>query len=128
MLAQAPRLAAVTALYNLDRENHDGRPFIKYLEWLNATLRLPVPFTVFLDPSIDRRAVTLKGEDTLVQMPLEEFVPFAWREQVEAICRMKKKHDIAFRLPAHPLLMYSKFDMLRRAAEGSEASGLIWVD
>jgi len=120
------QLAAVTALYDLG-PRPDGRGLDRYRAWLDATLRLPMAFTVFLDPALP--APALKPGDRLLRLPLEVFAPFAWRERVGAIiARHPERTDIAYRQPGHGLLMFSKFDMLARAAAEGGAEGLVWLD
>ena len=78
------RLFAVTALYDIGRAKV-GRPLEHYVEWLNATLRLPVPFVVFLDPSISVESINLKPSDRIIQVPLQSFRPFRWSAQVARV-------------------------------------------
>jgi hypothetical protein len=127
------KLSAVTGLYDLGRGRLDGRSIDIYLAWLNATLRVPLPFTIFLDPSIDPARLSLKPGDKIVQVPLSDFRPFTWRDRVKSICESGKgitaRHDLSFLMPDYALMMYSKFEMVRRAATDKPADhGLIWID
>ncbi len=67
-------LSAVSALYDIGRKNF-GRPIEKYISWFNETLRLPVRFTVFLDPKIDPSLIAVKPGDRIITVPIEEWYP-----------------------------------------------------
>jgi hypothetical protein len=128
-----PKLSAVTGLYDLGRGHLDGRSIDIYLAWLNATLRVPLPFTIFLDPSIDPGKLNLKPGDKVVQVPLSDFRPFTWRDRVKLICESGKgiraRRDLSFLMPDYSLLTFCKFEMVRRAATDKPADhGLIWID
>lgn len=123
------QLTAVTCLYDLDRARLDGRSIDIYLDWLNSTLRLPIPFVVFLDPEIDRSRLHAKPGDTIASVPLRAFEPFRWQARVEAICAASRKQDISFLRPDYAMLMFSKFDMMERAAAGRDRDdGFLWLD
>lgn len=42
-------ITIVTALYNIQRENMDGRNWTEYLEWFGETLKLNCPMVIFVD-------------------------------------------------------------------------------
>ena len=126
------RITAVTALYDIGREAIDGRTTDDYLVWLNATLRLPVPFVIYLDPKIDPAKVKTKPGDTVIQQPKELFKPFSWSRQVESICRhsraIRTRRDIAFLLPAYGMMVNSKIYALQDAEKRTDADVLLWLD
>jgi hypothetical protein len=128
-----PKLSAVTGLYNVHRERVDGREIDTYLGWLNRTVQLPLPFTVFLDPEIDPARVAGKPGDSIIPLPRSELRSFSWLPRVEEICRtstkIKTRRDIAFHLPEYGVVVMSKIFMLQKAAHlrpGDES--LIWLD
>ncbi|WP_143078324.1 hypothetical protein [Devosia psychrophila] len=121
-------IIAVTALYDIGRGGV-GRPIEQYIGWLNATLRLPVRFTVFLDPSIELGQIHPKPGDRLVQVPIVEWYPMRWEEQVDRIGISLDSQDLTFTLPRYALLVMSKFDMLKRVAvEEGDSAKMLWVD
>lgn len=127
-------LRAVTSLYDIKRATQgDGRTIDDYVGWLNRTLRLPVPFTIFLDPSIDPAQIALKPVDEIVALPFTELKAVRWLPQIEIICAGRAKfpasEDLNYRLPSYGPLMFSKFEFLERA--GTEHPGapyLMWID
>lgn len=121
-------LIAVTALYDIGR-GRVGRPIEQYIGWLNATLRLPLRFTIFLDPNIDASLVTLKPGDRLVRTPLENFYPLRWESKVDAIRSRSQSQDLTFTLPRYALVVMSKYDMMQRVArEEGGACRMLWID
>jgi hypothetical protein len=127
------KLSAVTGLYDLGRAGLDGRSIDIYLVWLNATLRVPLPFTIFLDPSIDPARLSIKPGDKIVQAPLSDFRPFTWQDRVRPICESGKgiraRHDLSFLMPDYSMLTFCKFEMVSRAATDKPADhGVIWID
>ncbi len=121
-------IKAVTALYDLGRAKF-GRSIDLYVGWLNDTLRLPVPFTIFLAPDFDASAIVLKPHDKIVRVPMHEFYPMRWADRVEPIRLASTSKDLTFTLPNYALLMMSKFDMLERvAAEYGPDCKMVWVD
>ncbi|MBE7731828.1 hypothetical protein [Devosia faecipullorum] len=121
-------LKAVTALYDLGRGSF-GRPIEQYIDWLNATLRLPIAFKVFLDPAIDQSQIALKPGDRIFPVPMEQFYPMRWTEKVERVRNASASQDLTFVLPNYSLLMMSKFDMLQRVAlEYGEDCRMVWID
>ena len=127
------KLTAVTALYDIRRESAgDGRRVSDYVAWLNRTLRFPIPFTIFLDPSIDAAGIVKKPEDTIVRLPCAELAATRWLPEVERICLGRDKfpssQDLAYRLPSYEILMFSKFDFLERVARKTDADVLVWID
>lgn len=121
-------LTAVTTLYDLGRGSV-GRPIEEYIQWLNATLRLPVPFTIFLDPGIERSLIKSKPADRICHVPIEEWQPMGWEPRVDEIRRASRSDDLTFTLPRYSLLVMSKFDMMRRVArENGSDCKLLWID
>ncbi|SEQ43683.1 protein of unknown function (HtrL_YibB) [Devosia sp. YR412] len=121
-------LLAVTAVYDIGRAAV-GRPIEDYVDWLNATLRLPIRFVVFLDPSISAELIRLKPDDRILQLPLETFRPFQWSVQVAGIKQPSGSTDLTFTLPRYALLVMSKLAMLERVAQREgDACKMLWID
>lgn len=121
------RIGAVTALYDIGRHRIDGRTIETYIEWLNATLRAPLPFTIFLDPGIDPARVVAKPGDWIIQRPLADFRPYGWRDKVLQV-DPRGNHDITHLLPDYSIVTFSKFEMLARAQCEMNVDGMLWVD
>lgn len=125
------RIQAVTALYDLGRSAVDGRSIDRYIDWLNATLKAPLPFTIFLDPGIDAERIARKPGDEIVAIPREEFPPFRWRNHVRRLCTTRYAHKggVEYRIVDYGLLIHSKFAMLQRTrARHPDCIHLLWID
>jgi hypothetical protein len=126
------KLRAITAFYDIGREAADGRRTDQYLAWLNATLRLPLPFTVYLDPIQDATSLQLKAEDRLVRIPWSELMPAKWLPRVETICAKREKFvssgDLIYRLPKYGPTVHAKFDLIARAARDAQEDAMLWLD
>lgn len=125
------KIRAVTAFYDIGREREgDGRKTNDYLAWLNATLRLPLPFTIYLAPEQDASALVLKPEDRIARLPWSELYPARWLPQIEAICaereKFPSKDDLTYRLPKYGPTNFAKLDLLAR--EASNAEFVMWID
>lgn len=124
-------VTAVTALYDVGRAGIDGRSVHEYVRWLNETLRIPLPFIVFLAPDFDASEVQLKPGDKIVRVAKADFATFAQRDTIEQIIRTSEtvnRRDIAFKLPEYGMLVMSKPEMMKRAAAETDADALIWID
>jgi hypothetical protein len=125
------KITAVTALYDIGREARDGRRIDHYIDWLNAGLRVPLPFLVFLDPSFNADRIVLKPGDRIVRVPKNELSMFAHRERVKEILatsRALNRKDISFRLADYGMLVMSKIGLMKQAATLSDADHLLWFD
>jgi hypothetical protein len=127
------RVSAVTALYDIGREQIDGRSIEQYVGWLNTTLQLPISFTIFLDPAIDPSRIYPKSGDHLIVSPLQESEFFEFLPRVEAIAATRKRFlrpkKFVYRLPRYGLVQFSKFSFMRRVAEsGPDADAVFWID
>ena len=123
----------MTALYDIGRVNADGRSIDTYLGWLNRTLRLPVPITLYLDPNIDISRVELTPQVTVIRLPWEELATAKWLPKVEEICRGRAKFrrsgDMSYILPKFIVTTMAKFDVLERtAAAHPDRPYVVWVD
>jgi hypothetical protein len=129
--ASAVKLRAVTAFYDIGRGAADGRTAEQYLRWLNATLRLPLPFTIYLEPGQDTSLLELKSQDRIVRLPWQDLLPAKWLPAVEAICAQRSKfaasNDLNYRLPKYGPTNFAKLDLLAREAT-PEDEYLLWVD
>jgi len=125
------KFRAVTAFYDIGRAHADGRGVQDYLRWLNATLRLPVEFTIYLDPSQDASMLILKPSDRVVRLAWSELVPARWLSQIEAICAQRDKfespNDLTYRLPKYGPTNFAKLDLLAREAT-TDDDCLVWID
>ena len=125
------RVTAVTALYDINRTPADGRMIDDYVSWLNKTLQLPLPFLIYLDPAFDADKIVPKETDRIIRVAKEDLTMFKLRTQVEQIVKtssIANRRDILFKLPDYGMMVMSKPDILKRAANETDADALIWID
>lgn len=132
----------VTALYNIGRENYDGRTIDNYKHWLQETLKLQEPVIIFIDETIEgleelinncRREI---NEPTLVIVTSLVNIPCFWMlEDVKRIINDQtfiRKHpdDITNLNPLYVCIQYSKFEWIKIASQKItwETKYYAWID
>ncbi len=119
---------AYTALFDLGRENVDGRSIAEYRVWLSKTCRLFPGIIVFHDGCLDSfehstghfvriELGSLRTFDLLPKLSavLETFIP-------------KAAADITFRLPEYGLVQLAKFELAEKVFEMTNTDSVLWVD
>lgn len=125
------KITAVTGLYDIGRSSVDGRTMDMYVEWLNKTLQLPLPFLIFLDPEFDAQNLAIKPEDRIIRVAKNELGMFKHRAAVEKIISdgiTGNKRDISFSLADYGMMVMSKPSLIKRAADETDADFLLWID
>jgi len=141
------KVTFVSALFDINRV--DGRKWAEYLKWFDITLKLRVPMVLFIPPDlqefIDKRRGDLFSEkegnlylktQTLYQT-VEEIPYYGLKDQIQEILDSDQyKKDMAdperieCKQAMYPIIQYSKFPWLTRAAEmnphGSDY--FFWLD
>jgi len=132
----------VTALYNIGRENFDGRTITDYKQWLTETLKLQEPIVIFIDETIEELEELVEDcrnnmdQPTLIIRSGFCEIPCFWMlEHVERIINDKtfiRKHpeDITNRNPLYVCIQYSKFEWLKIASQRItwQTSSYAWID
>lgn len=129
--AHTAPITAVTGFYDVGRASLDGRTPEKYIAWLNKSLKLPLPFLVFLDPEFDASGIILKPQDKIIRVAKNDLTMFGHREAVEGILANREtvnKRDITFNLAEYGMIVMSKPELLKRAARETGSPTLVWID
>jgi len=129
----------VTALYDISREEHDGRSYSQYQVWFERTLSIPVPMVIYTEPcnqSMVERA--RKGYPTHVVYTDVSDVPFYHtRQQVEHIIRhtgftkrIQHPHGLENRCFNYIPIVNSKFVWMSRAIQENyfQTDMFFWID
>lgn len=117
-----------TALFNLKRENIDGRDIETYLNWLEQTISYFPDILVYHDGSV---GLERKNDDRFIFVERNKLKSFSNLEIVNSILDSfipLAKSDITFRLPEYSLVQFSKFELGKLAIQHSNARSLLWVD
>lgn len=125
------KIAAVTGFYDVGRAQYDGRTPERYIDWLNLTLQTPLPFFVFLDPEFDASGIVLKPDDRIVRVARSDLNMFKHGDRIQDIVANSptvNRRDVSFNIPEYGMIVMSKLEMIKRAAEISDADFLVWID
>jgi hypothetical protein len=116
----------VTALYNINRENLDGRSWDLYLHWFRNTLQLKSPMVIFVDPSM-RDFVELRrsGYSTLIiEESIENAPYYHLKDSMDYVInskdyqeRIKDPSRIECKSSLYNIIQYSKFGWVKKASE-----------
>lgn len=129
----------VTSLFNVDRENMDGRNWEDYLNWFSKTLQLKCPMVVFttsdLAPYVEERRLNISTE--IITQSIEEIPYYYLKEKIDTIVnseeykekisdpeRIECKHSI------YSIIQYSKFKWLEQVVEENPFNSkfFFWLD
>ena len=117
-----------TALFNLNREEIDGRSISDYLEWLRKTSFLFPGLIIFHDGCLDN--VNLP-HSRLVRKSTNQLQAFELSNKVEDVIKdfsTKSSDDITFKLPSYALMQMAKFQLALDACSISNSESVLWVD
>ena len=141
------KVTFVSALFDINRV--DGRKWEEYLKWFEITLKLRVPMVLFLDRDmqefIDKRRGDLFSKpeqkeylhtQTLYQT-VEDIPYYGLKDQIQEILDSDQyKKDMAdperieCKQAMYPIIQYSKFPWLTKAAEMNphKSDYFFWLD
>ena len=132
-------VAIVTSLFNIQREEMDGRNWQEYLKWFEKTLNLKCPMIIFTTPDLvsfveERR---LKIPTEIIAQEIEEIHYYYlksrldeiidsqdYREKISDPKRIECQHSI------YSIIQYSKFKWLQKAIEENpfDSKFFFWLD
>jgi len=132
----------VTALYDIGRENFDGRRMAQYFDWFKKTLTLNCPLVVYCDESVNdfiqiNRPEALKEKTKIINQKLEEIPYYYLKTQIDAILlnddyksKIKDANRIECKTSLYSIIQYSKFPWVEAAANNNFFSSdyFIWMD
>lgn len=126
----------VTALFDIGRENFDGRKISDYMEWFKKTLALNADIIIYTEQKF---AEIIPGlTDSPIEIIVQDFgsIPaFKYRKDFEYILEsmsflsnMLDLSRIECNLPDYNLIQYSKFGWLVDASTRFSADRYFWMD
>jgi hypothetical protein len=117
-----------TCLFDISRENVDGRSFDTYKNWLKNTINILPGIIVFCE-KMDEDLKKLNANFVLVNHnKLETFNCLSKVKEVLSKFNPDSPQDLTFRLPEYALIQFSKFELAAQAYDISKAHSLLWVD
>jgi len=127
----------VTALYNIGRENIDGRKWDEYLSWFSKTLKINCHMIVFVPSELKEFVETHRERlktDIIVQ-ELNETPYYHLSPKIADIVKdaeynkkMNDSHRIECSSSLYTCIQYSKFKWMKKAASMYENNHFIWMD
>lgn len=133
------KFCLVTSLFNIEREEMDGRSWDEYLKWFDITLQLKCPMILFVTEDLvsfieERRVniptnIIVQSVDDIPYQYLKEQLDIIidseeYKEKISDPKRIECQHSM------YSIVQYSKFKWLKRAVEentfGSEF--FFWMD
>lgn len=132
-------ITIVSSLFNIEREEMDGRKWDEYLKWFDLTLKLKCPMVIFvtedLAPFVEERRINIPTE--LIVQSTDEIPYYYLKESLDLIInsdeyknkildpfRIECKHSI------YSIIQYSKFKWLKQAIEENSFNSkfFFWLD
>jgi hypothetical protein len=122
----------VTAIYDIGRNNKDGRSIDDYLKWLRKTLVLfPNTYVFYEDDHIKNHFDKAVSGGIWVKLPFVKFELADYGTKIADICKIMslRSNDLTFQLPNYAILQFQKFNFLERLAfQFKKTQGFFWID
>lgn len=119
-----------TALFNLSREEYDGRSINSYLDWLKRTIHAVPNLIVFHDGTCDPIVENISG-CKFIKIDKSDLKFFGFQSALISMLKNftpESKNDLTFRLPEYALMQYSKFELGQIVAKSTKCTSLLWID
>lgn len=117
-----------TALFDLKRDDIDGRSIADYKSWLIRTCALFPGLTVFHDGCCD----DLRMEDVkFIRITPSDLKFFQLLEPVSNLLHSflpESPSDVTFQLPTYSLMQFSKFELGCLLLKDTDSGSVLWVD
>ena len=117
-----------TALFDLSREQIDGRSIDDYREWLVQTCKIFPQTIVFHDGCLNEFSLP---NSKLIKIEVGMLEAFQLREQLRLVLGTfipESPQDITFQIPDYALVQLSKFELAEKVLATSNCSSVIWID
>jgi len=132
-------ITIVTALFNIEREDVDGRKWEDYLKWFDITLKLKCPMVVFVTEDVrefvEQRRLAIPT-DINVQT-LEQIPYYYLKDKMQNILssddyqqKILDPDRIECKYPMHPIVNFSKFQWMKQVCEQNPYNSdyIFWLD
>lgn len=132
-------ITIVTALYNIQRQNMDGRKWDEYLKWFSETLKLNCPMVIFVEEElVDFVNQYRSSSNTKIIVQTIEDIPYYYlKEKMDLILQSedyKKKIGCPDRIECnyslYSIIQYSKFKWIETAIADNyfDSDYYFWLD
>ena len=132
-------ITIVTALFNIQRQDMDGRTWNEYLQWFSKTLELKCPMVIFVEDELVDFVKEHRGsrKTKIVSHPLENIPYYYLKDDMDAVInsedyRIKTKclDRIECNHSLYSIIQYSKFKWIRQSIEMNpfDSDYYFWMD
>lgn len=132
-------ITLVTALFNIHRENMDGRSWNQYIEWFSVTLKVKCPMVVFVEESLVDFVKENRGVEKtkIITQSIEQMPYYYLKDDIDRILNSdeyKSKTQCSDRIECnyslYSIIQYSKFKWLEKSIEGNffDSDYYFWID
>jgi hypothetical protein len=118
----------VTALFDISRDQVDGRTIDMYLSWLSKTISIFPDVLVFHDGSCDQISHLTPN---LIKLDREIIFDSQLANRLKVLfskINVDAPNDITFKIPAYSLVQFLKFELLTKSLQLRPASSYLWID
>ena len=119
-------ITIVTALFNIQRQNMDGRTWDEYLAWFSETLKLQCPMVIFVEDELVEFVKDQRGDlkTKIISQKLEEIPYYYLKNDMDAVINSEEYRSktkcldrIECNHSLYSIIQYSKFQWIRKAIE-----------
>ena len=132
-------ITIVTALFNIQRQDMDGRTWNEYLQWFSKTLELKCPMVVFVEESLADFVKEHRGSEKtkIITHTLEEIPYYYLKDDMDNVINSddyKSKTKCPDRIECnhslYSIIQYSKFKWIRKSIELNcfDSDYYFWMD
>jgi hypothetical protein len=132
-------VTVVSALFNIERENMDGRKWEEYLKWFDITLKLKCPMYLFVTEEVrefvEERRLSIPTE--IIVQNVEDIPYYYLKDTIQDILdspeyskKMMDTQRIECNHSMYPIIQYSKFSWLVKSIEENpfNTDFFFWMD
>ena len=129
----------VSSLFNIERQEMDGRKWEEYLKWFDITLRLKCPMVLYVTEDlvsfVEERRVNIPTE--IITQKVEEIPYYYLKDKLDNIISSEKYKEkisdpnrIECQHSLYSIIQYSKFKWLTQAIEENPFNSkfFFWID
>jgi len=132
-------ITITTALFNINRENMDGRTWDEYLQWFSVTLKLKCPMVIFVEESlVDFVKSHREDQNTkIISQRLDEIPYYYLKDKMDSILQSddyKNKMTVLDRIECnyslYSIIQYSKFKWIEKSIQNNDFNSelFFWID
>ena len=132
-------ITVVTALYNIQRQDMDGRKWDEYLEWFSQTLKLNCPMVIFVEEELVDFVNQYRNSynTQIIVQKIEDIPYYHLKEEMDSILQLKEYREnigcpdrIECNYSLYSIIQYSKFKWIEESICGDyfDSDYYFWLD